>query len=145
MSVQVHSDQHDGPSFDYGPETRDSAVRRGPEEDNHSTSGQEDSDSVGTENEKLLGEIDDMELKNVRMNGQIRRNQLKASSKVMRELKGDVGYEKDLGRELQRKRREQKAHNEEKEWQLAKSEDLNIAMSADCQARPKAHALRNAD
>jgi len=49
-------------------------------------------------------------------------------------LKGDVAYEKDLGRELQKKWREQKAHNEEKEWQLAKSEDLNIAMSADCQA-----------
>ena len=63
----------------------------------------------------------------------------------MRELKGDVGYEKDLGRELQRKRREQKAHNEEKEWQLAKSKDLVIAMPADCQARPKLHALRNAD
>jgi len=120
-------------------------VQRGPQADQASSSGDEDSDFAGTENERLLEEIEDMEKENVRMNSQIRRNQLKANSKVMRELKGDVGYEKDLGRELQRKRREQKAHNEEKEWQLAKSKDLVIAMSADCQARPKLHALRNAD
>ena len=134
MTVQVHSDQYDGPNFDYGPETRDSAVQRGPEADKQSTSGDEESEFAGTENEELLEEIEDMEKENVRMNDQIRRNQLKASAKVMRELKGDVAYEKDLGRELQKKWREQKAHNEEKEWQLAKSEDLNIAMSADCQA-----------
>ena len=145
MTVKVYSDQYDGPDFDYGPGTRDSAVQRGPQADQASSSGDEDSDFAGTENEKLLEEIADMEKENVRMNSQIRRNQLKASSKVMRELKGDVGYEKDLGRELQRKRREQKAHNEEKEWQLAKSKDLVIAMPADCQARPKLHALRNAD
>jgi hypothetical protein len=122
MSVQVYSDQYDGPHFDYGPNTRDSAVGRGPRADTVSTSDDEDSDFAGTENETLLKEIEDMKLKNVRMNGQIRRNQLKASAKVMRELKGAVAYEKDLGQELQKKRREQQAHNVEKEWQLAKSE-----------------------
>jgi hypothetical protein len=122
MSVRVYSNQYDGPGFDYGPATRNSNLGRGPRVGSPSTSGGEGSDFAGTENERLLEELEDIELKNVRMNSQIRRNQLKASSKAMRELKGDVGYEKDLGRELRKKRREQTAHNDEKELQVAESE-----------------------
>jgi hypothetical protein len=122
MSVRVYSNQYDGPGFDYGPATRNSNLVRGPRVGSPSTSGGEGSDFAGTENERLLEELEDIELKNVRMNSQIRRNQLKASSKAMRELKGDVGYEKDLGRELRKKRREQTAHNDEKELQVAESE-----------------------
>jgi len=71
MTVKVYSDQYDGPDFDYGPGTRDSAVQRGPQADQASSSGDEDSDFAGTENEKLLEEIADMEKENVRMNSQI--------------------------------------------------------------------------
>jgi hypothetical protein len=143
MSVRVYSNQYDGSNFDYGPSTRDSAVGRGPEVDSPSTSGVEDPDFAGTENERLLEEIDDMEMEEVRMNSQRRRERLKASAKVLRELKGDVGYEKALGRELQKKRKEQQARNDEIDGELVKSEDL-VMMYADNQARPNPRPDRSA-
>jgi hypothetical protein len=143
MSVRVYSNQYDGPDFDYGPNTRDSAVGRGPEVHNPSSFGVEDPDFAGTENEKLLKEIEDMELKNVRINSQLRRERLKANAKAMREMKGDEGYEKALGRELQKKRKEQQARNDEIDGEMAKSEDL-VMMYADNQARPNPRPDRSA-
>jgi hypothetical protein len=87
MSVRVYSSQYDGPNFDYGPNTRDSAVGRGPKVNSPSTSRVEDSEFAGTENEKLLKEIEDMEMEDVRMNSQLRRERLKANAKAMREIR----------------------------------------------------------
>jgi hypothetical protein len=145
MSVRVYRNQYDGPNFDYGPDTRDSAVGRGPKADTTFTSGVEDSDFAGSENERLLEELDDMELKNVRMNSQRRRERLQANAKAMRELKGDVGYEKALGRELQKKRKEQQARNDEIDGELVVSEDHFMMMNADHQACTKLQPPRNAN
>jgi hypothetical protein len=136
MSVRVYSNQYDGPGFDYGPATRNSDLGRGPRVGNPSTSGGEGSDFAGTENEKLLKEIEDTEMENVHMNSQLRRERLKANAKAMREMKGDGGYEKALKWELQKKRREQQARNDEIDGELTKSKDLSIMMVANCQARP---------
>jgi hypothetical protein len=143
MSVRVYSNQYDGPGFDYGPATRNSNLGRGPRSGNPSISGGEGSDFAGAENETLLEEIEDMELKNVRINSQLRRERLKANAKAMREMKGDVGYEKALGRELQKKRKEQQARNDEIDGEMAKSEDL-VMMYADNQARPNPRPDRSA-
>jgi hypothetical protein len=136
MSVRVYSNQYDGPGFDYGPAPRISNLGRGPRVGSPSTSGGEGSNFAGTENEKLLKEIEDTEMENVHMNSQLRRERLKANAKAMREMKGDGGYEKALKWELQKKRREQQARNDEIDGELTKSKDLSIMMVANCQARP---------
>jgi hypothetical protein len=146
MSVQVYSDQYDETTFDNAAATRDSGLRRGSKGDDALTSNDETSKLAGTDDEELLKEIEELELEHVRMNSRLKRQRLITSAKAMRELKGDVGYKKDLGRELQKKRKEQQAHNDEREWELAKSEDpISVMMSAYCQTRTKSQPAQNAN